>query len=152
MNYQFNFTYTYRQFEKAIGHIVQLIERDTFIERLSGNEVIDSPAEDFVIFLAGLFPENLENYKLSCDNYEFDFYDFWDNWQDMVECAITSFVWGVVDCHSKEIAAPHAHDLLTYESVSAARSNDTSYSCSLHSIEILWRICTGEIPVRERFS
>ena len=139
--------FTYNQFEDHIKLLINFAKREHYLEMALGTNIENSLLNAHIALLADMFPENNENYLV-------DYQEFWGNWSEIVECAIISFIYGVVDyIGNGEVVAPYNHELLYIKSVTdEINKNDKEYVVSLNSTQTLWQICTGEIPVRERFS
>lgn len=126
--------FTYKEFYKSIEVLIDMVHRETLIGKALDSDVYYSPAEHYIDLLSLFFMENQDSYKE-------EFYEYWNKWEDMVECAIISFVYGV--CNEKgEIVAPTNHEL---------RLLDES-EVPMNSVEDVWKICTGQIAVKERFA
>lgn len=139
--------FTYNQFEDNINLLINFAKQEHYLEKALDTNIENSLLDAYITLLADMFPENNENYFV---NYK----EFWNYWSELVECAIVSFVYGVVDYKEHgDVVAPYNHDLLHLDSVKdEVNKNSKDYIVAINSIEVLWRICTGEIPVRERFS
>ena len=139
--------FTYDQFKDYIKYLIAMANRDHHLEIATGTYIENSITDAYIALLADMFPENNENYFV---NYE----EFWNCWSEIVECAIVSFVYGVVDyTEYGEVITPCNHELLHLDSVKDEVNKDSEdYIVAINSTEVLWQICTGEIPVRERFS
>ena len=139
--------FTYTQFEEYIEHIIKLAKRHHLLEEAFGVDIMDAAVDGYIALIADMFPENEEYY-------ECDYREYWSKWTDIAECAILSFVYGVVDyVHDGDVVAPYNHELLHIVSAEDKVNGDSKdYAIPINSAEDLWKICTGEIPVRERFS
>ena len=104
--------FTYHQFEQHIEQLIEAAKRTHYLELATNANIDDQTTSAYIALLASVFPENTENYFLN-------FYDFWDDWGEVVECAIVSFVYGVVDYSGKgNVVAPCNHSLLHLSSMS----------------------------------
>lgn len=126
--------FTYNEFENSIKTAIDMAHREAMLSEVLDSEIYYSPFEHYVNLLGRFFSEEQSNYGD-------EFYEYWDNWEDMVESAIISFIFGV--CNEKgEIVAPTNHEL---------RLLDGS-EVPMNSAGDLWKICTGQISVKERFA
>lgn len=139
--------FTYNQFEDHIKLLINFAKQEHYLEMALDTNIENSLLGSHIALLADMFPENSENYLV-------DYQEFWGNWSEIVECAIVSFVYGVVDyTEYGDVVAPYNHELLHLDSVKDEVNKDSKdYIVAINSTEVLWQICTGEIPVRERFS
>ena len=142
-----NTTFSFSLFRSAIENLIDLAKKEHHLALAFGGDINDSRVDYYVDLLANIIPVN-------CEKYNEAFFDWWRTKQEMVGCAITTYIFGVVDyTGSGEPSTPLNHDLLSIECASDPYGyNDTKYTVSIDSIETLWQICLGEIPVRERFS
>ena len=139
--------FTYEQFEKSIRTIIVMARQEHYLELATGSNFSDTPVDKYIELLSSIIPSN-------ADTYDGAFYAFWESWDSLVTVAIVSFVYGVVDYTGKgDIVAPYNHELLSLDSKDdPVYTNSKDYTMNIDSCQMLWRICTGEIPVRERFS
>lgn len=126
--------FTYNQFEDHIKLLINFAKQEHYLKMALGTNIENSLLDAHIALLADMFPENNENYLV-------DYQEFWGNWSEIVECAIVSFIYGVVDyIGNGEVVASYNHELCSLDGT----------KISLHSAQMLWRICTGEIAVKER--
>ena len=139
--------FTYDEFESRIEELINIAYKERLLEKALNVELETSAADCYVDLLASFFLPNQKNYFV-------DFYDYWPSWHQLVKSAIYSFVYGVVDySNTFQIIAPSNHELLHLDSLKdEINTNHLDYVVPMNSTKDLWRICTGDIPVRERFS
>ena len=142
--------YSFENFEEDINILIDLECRRRYMEKATYSDIDDALIDQYISHIANLFSGCWADYG---QDYGEAFYDYWTNWAEMVECAIVSFVYGVIDVETREVVAPTTHELLYITSVDdPTYKNDDRYLVPMNSIEDLWCICTGSILVRERFS
>lgn len=142
--------YNFEDFEKDIDILIDLERRRRYMEKVTDSDVEDPLIDRYISHIANLFSGCWPDYG---QDYGEAFYDYWTNWAEMVESAITGFVYGVIDVETRKVVAPTAHTLLYITSVDdPTYKNNDKYLVPMDSIEDLWHICTGSILVRERFS
>lgn len=142
-----NSFFEYSDFLNSIQMLITMKEQENHICFAFGLEANNPSIDAYITLLAKIFPLNEENYNNL-------FFKYWASWSDMVECAIVSYIYDVLSIKDKvKVLACYNHDLLSIDSVEDEIDiNSRNYVICLDSIETLWKICTGEIPVRERFS
>ena len=125
--------FTFSEFADAINIASNLVLRERLLEEALDCYLDNSRASDAYIDLLACFFEEDET------EYGDSFYEYWNNWDDMVTCALVTYIYEVSNEDGKGIM-PTNHNLCTLD----------GEIISIDDVTVLWKIVTGQIAVKEK--